>query len=1032
VLGVLAGSASSAPVHAAALDVQSCGVDEFAGTALDASRWTVLRPNPAGYSVAGGQLRLQALTGDLFGDRDTAQNVVLQDTPSGAWTATAQFDTSALTAEGQQSGIVVRKGGTTFSKFVFINKGAGNRRFEHIFTSNQQARLADADFTATLPTGFPAVIKIRVISDGTTIRGEYANGSSWVPIGRPASIGSGVQVGVYAADNAADGPVVPYDSFSLNAQSDEFAGGTLEKCRWSQIVRENATGYRVANGALEIDTGAGEIGDTAANLIGQPVPAGAWEAESKLDITTTTAGQQAGLLLYKEPANWIKVVLVRTGATSAQIEFVRVKDGGYQLDAPFKVDVPTTLTSLYLRMRAIGTMATAQYSTNGTMWTEVGKARDIADLSTGNVGPVALRGGAATPVTAKFDYVRVRTASLFTTVGITRSDTRQFSQINGNPTPYSLPAEEMPPSGTVGTAPNDTRDDVPLRMPDTSGTKANLAEFRGQTLTLDPSDQKEFTKLHFFGTTSDGSGGGTFTLKYATGEDATVLVNFSDWCGTPADPAHIAIGRMTQRYRTTGGDGAQCQIYHVEVPNPAPTRRLVSVQLPPNTTAGGATRAYLMALTLEAPGNAFEMPDLSGVNLFPNDNAAPESNVKVEPAAPSASGWYRAAPRITIAGDDGAGGSGTEQIQYRINGGTPQFYTAPFTLSAEGALTFEYRSIDRAGNAESFKAIQLKVDATAPSTAATTFPEDVAPGGWHDQEVTIGLRAADGAGSGPAKTEYRVNPADVNAEWLPYTQAFDVGGSGTQIVQYRSTDTAGNVESEKSLNVRVDVTAPTTAARLNGAAPLGEYTNAVRVAFTRSDGEDSSGAVATEYRVNGGEWTDYENAFDLSANQGYQIDYRSTDLVGNVENFKRLRFTIRPPAAPAAPVRNTPAAPRAPAAPAPKRFAALETVASKVSTLSALRAGRFKFNVSCQGVSRGTVTLTVERSVVRKLKLKTGTLATKVVRCSDEGRATVSLRPSAAVRKALARSKTSVKATLTLRMTGAAADTQTVTFRGKS
>ena len=458
-----------------------------------------------------------------------------------------------------------------------------------------------------------------------------------------------------------------------------------------------------------------------------------------------------------------------------------------------------------------------------------------------------------------------------------------------------------------------------------------------------------------------------------------------------------------------------------------PDRRLVSVTLPPATAgSGGATRAYLMALTLEESGGAYELPDLSGVNLFPNDNAKPESSIAVEPGSPPDSGWYRAAPRISITGVDGAGGSGVEQIQYRINGGTPQFYTAPFNLTAEGALTFEYRSIDRAGNAEDFKSIQLKVDPNQPSTSASTFPGDIAAGAWHDKEVTVGLRAGDGQGSGIAKTEYRVNPAGEDAPWLPYDEAFDVGGSGTQVVQYRSTDVAGNVEATKSLSVRVDVTAPTTTARLNGAAPAADYTSAVRVAFTRTDGEDASGAVATEYRVNDGEWTDYENAFDLAANQGYQIDFRSTDLVGNVENFKRVRFTIRPPVVVAAPV------PQAPAAPAPKPFAALEPVASKVSTLSALRGGRFQFNVSCQGVSRGTVTLTVERSVVRKLKLKRGTLATKVLRCGDEGRATVSLQPSAAVRKALARSKTAVRAKLTLRMTGAAADTQTVTFRGKS
>jgi len=63
-------------------------------------------------------------------------------------------------------------------------------------------------------------------------------------------------------------------------------------------VREDATAYRVANGALELDTTAGEVGDTAKNLIGQPIPGGAWEAETKIDLTTTLEGQQAGTLRF--------------------------------------------------------------------------------------------------------------------------------------------------------------------------------------------------------------------------------------------------------------------------------------------------------------------------------------------------------------------------------------------------------------------------------------------------------------------------------------------------------------------------------------------------------------------------------------------------------------------------------------------------------------------------------------------------------------------------------------------------------------
>jgi hypothetical protein len=44
----------------------------------------------------------------------------------------------------------------------------------------------------------------------------------------------------------------------------------------------------------------------------------------------------------------------------------------------------------------------------------------------------------------------------------------------------------------------------------------------------------------------------------------------------------------------------------------------------------------------------------------------------------------------------------------------------------------------------------------------------------------------------------------------------------------------------------------------------------------------------------------------------------------------------------------------------------------------------------------------------------------------------VSLTPSSTVKKALARSKGSVRAKLTLRVTGTPADTQNVTLKGKS
>ena len=661
---------------------------------------------------------------------------------------------------------------------------------------------------------------------------------------------------------------------------------------------------------------------------------------------------------------------------------MRVKDGGYQLDAPFKVDVPKTLKSFYLRMRSNGTSGQAAYSTNGTDWTDVGKARDITDVVSGStLGPLALRGGAATSVTAKFDYFRLRPSpvaactangtveagyerlwngidlagtthagpgcfnivndgaegcrlvsngglgllwfntktydnfvlrtqfktaddtdnsgifvrfpnpgtdpnvainqgheiqiregiagdgedqktgsvynfkretaraakpagqwndyeiryeagkytitlngtvvntwqnnlqqakqggyiglqnhstndevsfrnvriqalasaqtNLFTTIGITRSETRANSQIYGNPTPYSLPAEEMPPSGTVGAPPNDGSDDVPMRMPDTSGTKPNLAAFNAQTLTLRAEDQKPYAKLHFFGTTSDGGpAGGDFILKYSDGTSATITqVRFPDWCGSPTAAAHRAIGPLSQRYRTTGSDGAPCSIYHFPANNPQPTKTLVSVQLPATTSPGNAPiQSYLMALTLEDANGLFKMPDLSGSLAFPDDQTAPVSTATVAPTAPDGDdGWFKTAPRITLAAQD-TGGSGVEQMIYKVDGGTPQNYTGPFDFTLEGAHTLEFQAIDGAGNAETFKKLDLKVDPNAPTTTPAVTPgEPLGSSGWYDSAITVRLKPGDGAGSGVEATEYKLDGSDA---WVPYSTPLTVSAQG--------------------------------------------------------------------------------------------------------------------------------------------------------------------------------------------------------------------------------------------------------------
>ena len=146
----------------------------------------------------------------------------------------------------------------------------------------------------------------------------------------------------------------------------------------------------------------------------------------------------------------------------------------------------------------------------------------------------------------------------------------------------------------------------------------------------------------------------------------------------------------------------------------------------------------------------------------------------------------------------------------------------------------------------------------------------------------------------------------------------------------------------------------------------------MRVAFARTD-ERRLGAVETEYRVGDGEWTPYVGAFDVVGNRGHQVDFRSIDLAGNVENYQSVTFTIRRPAT--RPTPNSCRRRRRRRRRAP--FAALEEPPRRCG-----------HSPRCAAAGSGQRELPGRRArhahpdrraaVARKLKLKSGTLARKV------------------------------------------------------
>ena len=176
--------------------------------------------------------------------------------------------------------------------------------------------------------------------------------------------------------------------------------------------------------------------------------------------------------------------------------------------------------------------------------------------------------------------------------------------------------------------------------------------------------------------------------------------------------------------------------------------------------------------------------------------------------------------------------------------------------------------------------------------------------------------------TGPGPAPRRRSTAWTAATGSPTTSPVVVErGRASTTSQFRSTDVAGNAEADQvAPRLRVDRTAPVTAARINGAAPQAEYTGAVRVGVHPHRRRRLWRRVARSTGSATVDWTAYTGAFDLDGNRGHRVDFRSRDLVGNVENFRSVTFVIRPgPAPPGEPP------PRRRARPA-RAFAALEAL----------------------------------------------------------------------------------------------------------
>ena len=161
--------------------------------------------------MADGSLQLKIETGDMIGQTNTARNVLLQRAPAGSWVISTKINTSELTNEGEQAGLILwqsERSGTpvtgqnNFAKIVYINKGI-TRRFEYVSTRNNGQDIQNSpEFTEN-----PTEVYMRVSSNGTNriiAEGSF-DGETWTQIANPITPSNStapMQFGLKASDSA--------------------------------------------------------------------------------------------------------------------------------------------------------------------------------------------------------------------------------------------------------------------------------------------------------------------------------------------------------------------------------------------------------------------------------------------------------------------------------------------------------------------------------------------------------------------------------------------------------------------------------------------------------------------------------------------------------------------------------------------------------------------------------------------------------------------------------------------------------------
>ncbi|MDP8909842.1 MAG: PxKF domain-containing protein [Chloroflexota bacterium] len=209
-----------------------------------------------------------------------------------------------------------------------------------------------------------------------------------------------------------------------------------------------------------------------------------------------------------------------------------------------------------------------------------------------------------------------------------------------------------------------------------------------------------------------------------------------------------------------------------------------------------------------------------------NSTSADSAKVNIDRTTPSTdatapSGWTNTSQTVTLAAKDAL--SGVKATYYKLDGGAATHGTS-VAISGDGTHKLEYWSVDKAGNAEPAKNVDVKIDGTSPTISHTQSPLANA-NRWNRTSVTVKFVCEDATSGIASCTSDQVVSDEGKDQLVTGTAKDNAGNTATDPARVSIDKTDPKIDAAVDRN-------PNANAALNGA---GWYAADVTVSFTCSD-----------------------------------------------------------------------------------------------------------------------------------------------------------------------------------------------------